>query len=196
MRSLAWLILAAVVISFGPPARAAVLSSCTTGCLTDASGSLKVDYTVPSDGLTYRWDLTTDPSHPTATITLQAPNNVFGIDNVSNGNGTTTLSFAVPNFLFNEVVAPGHTTITVWSDADFNDCASNPAKGTICSADNSVFGNGANLKVAGVSSPVTITFAQTAIGVPEPAVWSLLIGGFGALGLALRRRRAAGAPAI
>ena len=196
MRSLAWLILAAAVVSFGPSAQAAVLSSCATGCLTDSSGALKVDYTVPSDGLTYRWDLTTDPSHPTATITLQSPNDVFGIDHVSNGDGTTTMSFESPDFLFNEVIAPGHTTITVWSDADFNNCASNPAKGTICAADNSVFGNGANLKVAGVDSPVTITFAQTAIGVPEPAVWSLLITGFGGLGWALRRRRAAGAQAV
>ena len=190
MRSLAWLILAAVVISFGPPARAAVLSNCTAGCTTDASGSLKVDYTVPSDGLTYRWDLFTDASHPTAAITLQGPNNLFSIVDTSNGNGTTAESFTVPDFLFNEVVAPGHTTITVWSQADFNNCASHPAAGTICSIDNSVFGNLANLKVSGVDSPVTITFAQTAISVPEPATWSLLIGGFGALGWALRRRRA------
>ena len=194
MRGVAWLILAVGMISIGLPAQAAVLSSCVSGCTTDASGSLLVDYTVPSDGLTYRWDLWTDASHPTASITLEGPNDVFAIDNISNGNGTTSPSFTIPGFLFNEVVAPGHTTITVRSDADFNNCAGNPAAGTICSADNSIFGDSVNLKV-NVASPVTITFAQTAIGVPEPAVWSLLICGFGALGWALRRRRAAGAQA-
>ncbi len=195
MRGLGWLVLAVGMISLSPAARAAtVLSHCTTGCTTDSSGSLTIDYTVPSDGMTYRWDLYTDPSHPTATITLQSPNDVFGIDNVSNGDGTTTPNFVIPGYTFNEVVAAGHTIITVWSDANFNNCAGNPAAGTVCSANNSVFGDSVDLKV-NADSPVTITFAQTALGVPEPAVWSLMICGFGTLGWALRRRRAAGAQA-
>ena len=197
MRGLGWLVLAVGMISLSPAARAAtVLSHCTTGCTTDSSGSLTIDYTVPSDGMTYRWDLYTDPSHPTATITLQLPNEVSGIDYVSNGDGTTTPNYvADPGYIFNEVSDPGHTIITVWSNPSFNNCTSTTAAGTLCRADNSVFGNGASLTVD-VDSPVTITFAQTALGVPEPAVWSLMIVGFGTLGWALRRRRAVDAQAV
>ena len=188
MRSLVGLVLAMMMISFGLPARAAQLITCAAGCTTNSSGALNIDYTVPSDGQEYRWDLYTDASHPTATITLDAPNNTFSIVDTSNGNGTVSQSFTSPDFTFNELVAPGHTTITVWSAPNFNDCASNPAKGTICSVDNSVLGNSAGLKV-NVSAPVTITFASNPI--PEPAAWSLMIAGFLGIGWALRRRRSA-----
>ena len=189
MRGLAWLILLVVTMSFGPRAEAAVLNLCTAGCTTDQFGSLQVDYTIPSNGQAYRWDLWSDASHPTALITLQAPNDIFSMVDTSNGDGTTTQSFTVPDYRWTEIVAPGHTAITLLSGANFDTCASHPAAGTICSVDNSVYGDSVNLKVD-VNAPVTITFASTAI--PEPAAWSLLIGGFVILGGALRRRRAAG----
>lgn len=191
MRGLAWLVLATVMLSFAPAARAAVLTSCTTGCTTDSFGEIPfgVDYTVPTDGHEYRWDLWSDASHPTAIITLEAPNEVFDVANISNGNGTTSSHpfYSTPDFTWNEVMTPGHTAITVWAAPDFNFCPSNPAAGTVCAISNSVWGNAAFLTV-NVDAPVTITFASTAI--PEPAAWSLLIGGFFILGWALRRRRA------
>ena len=198
MRGLALLVFAAVMLSFAPVARAApVLTSCTTGsltpCTTDSSGSLQVDYTIPSNGQTYRWDLWSDASHPTAVITLAAPNDAFGALFTSKGDGTATQSFLAPSFTFNEIQAPGHTQIRVWAPADFNFCSSAPAAGTTCGISDSIFGDSSLLSV-NVADHVTVTFTSTAV--PEPAVWSLMIGGFGAVGWVLRRRRAAaGLPA-
>jgi hypothetical protein len=197
MRGLALLALAVVLISFGPPARATTLASCTTGCTSDASGQflLGVDYSLPTDGHAYRWDLWSDPSHPTAMITLAAPNDVFSTALISNGDGTTSLNpfYTIPNYSWNEVVMPGHTEIFVWASPDFNFCSSPTPAGTVCSVSNSVWGDNAGLDPH-VSNAITIRFTQTPI--PEPAAWSLMVGGFLALGWALRRRRSvAGLPA-
>jgi hypothetical protein len=187
------------MLSFGAPVRAAaLLNQCPTNCITSSSGNLLVDYTVPSNGQTYRWDLWSDPSHPTALITLDAPNNTSATAKISNGDGTTHLDlfYPPPNFTWNEVVNPGHTVITVMGPASFDLCASNPSAGIACSVDNEVFGNNAFLRISNTDTPVTITFASSPIAIPEPAAWSLMIGGFLALGWALRRRRsAAGQPA-
>jgi hypothetical protein len=186
MRGLALLALAVVMISFGAPARAANVldTTCAAGC--SVSAALQVDYTVPANGQEYRWDLSSDLGHPAALITLDAPDQTLGILNISNGNGTTHTSLTSANFLWNEVIAPGHTSITVWAAPDFDFCSSNPPTGTVCRLDNQVFGNGTYLHVSG-GSPVTVTFTSTPV--PEPTTWSLLIGGFLALGWALRRRR-------
>jgi hypothetical protein len=124
-------------------------------------------------------------------ITLDAPNQTLTVAKTSKGNGTTSLAILPTDFTWNEVVTPGHTEITLQGPANFDFCASNPASGTTCSLDNEIFGNGGTFLRVNVDAPVTITFASTPI--PEPAIWSLLIGGFGALGWALRRRRSAGA---
>jgi hypothetical protein len=192
MRSVAWLAFAAVMLSFAPQARASTgLILCSSGCTTDSSGSLQVDYTVPSDGLTYRWDLWSDPSHPNAMITLAAPNDVNATARTSNGDGTTSFDpvYTLPDFTWNEIVAPGHTEIMVFGPASFNFCAGNTPAGTVCNVNNSIFGDNSYLNVADVTGAVTVTFASTPIAIPEPAAWALMIGGFLVVGGALRRRR-------
>jgi microcystin-dependent protein len=42
-------------------------------------------------------------------------------------------------------------------------------------------------------APHSHSLADVSPGVPEPASWALMIGGFGLAGVALRRRRAAAA---
>ena len=84
----------------------------------------------------------------------------------------------------------------------------------VSAADDGSFGTGYNMiwktgsfDFVGTGSPTSITLAavtagnggvffdsvsvQTAGGVPEPATWALMIGGFGLAGAMLRRRRAA-----
>jgi len=84
----------------------------------------------------------------------------------------------------------------------------------VVAANDGSFGSGHNMiwkpgafSFTGTGSPTTITLAAVtggnggvffdkisvdgAAGVPEPATWSLMIGGFGLVGAALRRRRAA-----
>jgi hypothetical protein len=185
--------MAAAMLSFAPAARAVTLTSCAAGCTSDSTGAFLfgVDYTVPADGRRYQWDLWADASHPTAIITLAAPNEVFEVYGISNGDGTASSEtfFSTSNFIWNEVKMPGHTEIQVWASVNFDFCP-NTRAGSVCSRSNNVWGNAAGL-TTGVSNAITITFAQTPV--PEPATWSLLIGGFGALGWALRRRRAAAA---
>jgi hypothetical protein len=43
----------------------------------------------------------------------------------------------------------------------------------------------------GLAEKLTITYTYTTAAVPEPASWALMVGGFGAIGAALRQRRSA-----
>lgn len=47
----------------------------------------------------------------------------------------------------------------------------------------------ANAADANLSGMLTFIYTPAAIGVPEPASWAMMIGGFGLIGGALRRRR-------
>lgn len=174
-------------LAVGQAAHATVLTGTLT---TDNSGyvPLGVDYTIPSDGRIYRWDLWADSAHPTALITLGSPNDVFAVGRVSNGDGTTHLDLALPDpaYLWNAVYAPGHTTIFVEAPASFNSCSGATSAGVLCAVSNNVWGDAASLGV-NVHDVVNISFSATAI--PEPAAWLLMIAGVFGVGGVLRRRR-------
>jgi len=175
-------------------AQALVLNSCAAGCVTD-QGSLPfgVDYTVPSDGRTYRWDLWTDSLNPAVTINLSSPNEEFALIKVSNGDGTFHQDFTAANWIWQETIDPGHTTIFTRSlDADYDHCSNASPLGDACAASHNVWGNGAQLTVSS-RAPVTVFFSQTVV--PEPAAWTMLILGFFGLGATVRRRRAMAAAA-
>ncbi len=166
----------------------ATLFTCTTGC-TVHEGVYFADYTVPSDGRAYRWDLWTDT--PGVTIHLTSPNETFDTELVSNGDGTfhNGAFLLGTGFTWSETQAPSHTTIYTRSlQADFDHCTGSSPTGDICAGSFNVWGNGTVLTVD-TRSPVTVFFSQTAV--PEPATWALMLSGFFGLGLALRRRRAA-----
>ena len=57
-----------------------------------------------------------------------------------------------------------------------------------------IYWNGNNYRDFG-QADVTFSISAITAGVPEPATWALMLIGFGAMGVALRRRRAA-VPAI
>ena len=174
-------------LALGQGVNAAVLTGTMT---TNNSGQIfpGVNYTVPSDGLTYRWDFFTDSAHPNAIITLGGPNDIFAIDKISNGDGTTHNAFSAtnPNFMWNAIYAPGHTTIFVEADPSFNNCSGAIPAGALCGRTNNVFGDSAALGV-NVQDIVTITFSATAV--PEPAAWALMLTGVFGIGAVLRQRR-------
>jgi hypothetical protein len=188
MGRLVWAaLLAAGALATAGSAGASVLSACTT-CCTVSGGFDFVDYTVPSDGQAYRWDLWTGT--PGVTITLASPNETFDTEIVSNGDGTfhNGAFLLGTSYAWSEIQAPSHTTIYTRSlQADFNDCTSSSPAG-ICAANFNVWGNSAALSVDTLN-PVTVFFSQTAV--PEPATWALMLAGFFGLGAELRRRRAA-----
>jgi hypothetical protein len=189
MKRSIWVALGAVAtLAVAGPAGATIFA-CAAGCPVTGGGfSFNADYTVPTNGQAYRWDLWTDT--PGVTITLTAPNEVFDADIVSNGNGTFhNDSFLLPTtFTWNEIQGPSHTTIyTQGLRSNFNHCSSASPTGEICGASFNVWGNGSHL-LLNTQSTVTIFFSQTPA--PEPATWALMLTGFFGLGSMLRRRRA------
>jgi hypothetical protein len=155
---------------------------------TDSDGwAFPIDYGIPADGVTYRWDLWSDSAHPDAMIYLEGPNDVFGFGEVSNGDGTATPQFVAPTYRWDEIEAPGHTTILVQAQAPFSNCFPGTPYGVACALSASyVWADDVALKVD-ASDPVTITFSSVAI--PEPATWLLMTAGVFGVGVALRQRR-------
>jgi hypothetical protein len=174
-------------LALGQSAHAAQLvGSMTTNNLGQVP--FGVDYTVPSDGLTYRWDFFTDSSHPNALISLATPNLVSATEKVSLGNGMTrNVNIDDPAFTWDVVTSdPGHLSILVSAPASYNTCTAATAAGTICGMTYSIFGDNASLGV-NVHDAVTISYIATAI--PEPAAWLLMTAGVFSIGAALRQRR-------
>jgi len=180
----------AAAMLVGGQASALILNACAGGCPIQGGALFDVDYTVAADGQSYRWDLWSDASDPNLLITLNAPNEAFDVDTVSNGDGTFhTDSFLLgATFAWNEIVQPGHTTIfTRALQTDFNHCSAGSPAGEVCAAQFNVWGNGSAILV-NTQDDVRVFFSQTAL--PEPATWAMMLLGFFGLGTALRRRRA------
>ncbi len=157
--------------------------------LIPADGPYFADYTVPSDGKTYSWDFSIKSDDPDATITLTKPNEVFGVGRiVTDGDPATLTSFLTPAYTFNEVKSPGMVSYIVSAQQNFDHCSDPGPVGSLCSATYYVWGNGSAILVD-AKAPVTIHLSVSAV--PEPSAWALMILGFGACGLMLRRRRRA-----
>jgi hypothetical protein len=190
MRRIWWAAAMTAAMMVGGQANALILNACAGGCPVQGGALFDVDYTVAADGQSYRWDLWSDAAHPDVLINLNAPNEAFDVDTISNGDGTFhTDSFLLgATFTWNEVVEPGHTTIfTRALQTDFNHCSPASSAGEVCAAQFNVWGNGSSIWV-NTQDPMTVFFSQSAV--PEPATWAMLLLGFFGLGAVLRRRRA------
>jgi hypothetical protein len=134
-------------------------------------------------------------SDPSVSVDLASPNEVFSIEKVSNGGGSTHTQIGGAPYSWQEVIAPGHTVIRVRAAADFNTCGPTSPFGVVCATTQNVWGNGTELKVSrngvGLRDPDAVTVYLTITGVPEPATWAIMLVGFFGIGLALRRRRTA-----
>jgi len=191
-------VMALALAAAASSASALTLNSCAAGCMTSGGILFDLDYTVPADGKVYRWDLWT--SDPSVTALLYSPNQVDGFNFISNGDGTSHLDLNgfAPPFTFDFAAGPdGHSYYTVSAPAQFDHCGPSSPAGEVCRNVIEVFGNGGSLKLDVGGQPwrpgdpeVKVFFAQSLV--PEPQSWALAVLGFGALGVALRRRRAAG----
>ena len=193
MRRLGWVALcAAGMLAWAGSVGAVTIYNCLGGCVI-ADGTFAADYTIPSDGQAYQWDFFV--SDPSVSVSLRSPNEVFSIEKVSNGDGTTHTELGGAPYSWQEAVAPGHTTIRVWAAADFNTCGPASPFGAVCATTQNVWGNGTQLEASrngvGLRYPDTVTVHLTIAGVPEPATWAMMLVGFFGLGSALRRRRVA-----
>lgn len=89
-------------------------------------------------------------------------------------------------FFYDDLLLPGQNPLITGGGLLFN----------IAGDEDNIFSNGPGPATyqfySKNSGAISGNFALTAVagGVPEPAAWSLMIGGFGLGGMALRRRRA------
>lgn len=120
-----------------------------------------------------------------------------GLGGVSGVDVSATLAFTTPT------VGPASTTgtasyFTIFGFVSGGHLTWNPIA-PITTSDGSVFRVAfqdlSGLDVNTVTDKAYITVDHIAAGVPEPASWALMIGGFGMVGAMLRRRRAAMAAA-
>ena len=149
--------------------------------ITSVSGTLYQDNTYPSDGI---YSVTSE-SPDVPTFHFAAPVTAFGIDVLDLGtNGITSLYMRTDANTFVTVIGNYQTMLRslalfvgVIDPADFSSVTLNG------SAPNDVINFDYQRTIAYFPpSPVG--------GVPEPTTWSLLIAGLGAVGAAVRGRRA------
>jgi hypothetical protein len=169
--------------------------NCPTGCLLtpdDTTGypftAFGDDYTVPADGRTWLWTFRLVSDDPNATVVLDDPNQVDGTLFLGGGGQT----FFTPAFVFNQTVAPLLTTIEVSTGMNYYHCTSSTPPGQVCGQTIEVFGNGTSLRLYSADEATLYT---SAVMLPEPGAWTLLIAGFGAAGAMIRRARRATAAA-
>lgn len=143
------------------------------------------DYTVPTDGHTYKWIFDVTSTDPNASVFLSHPTQVEGFLVSPNGAGFDYTFTSAFSYTFKETVKPGQTSILVKGPQDFNNCTSGSPLGQVCGAFYNVWGNGTYLEL-NATSPVTIAF--TALAVPEPETWAMMIVGMGMIGMAKRKR--------
>lgn len=179
----------AAAIAFASQAAALTIDHCDGGCFTDDGGILfNVDYTVPADGRTYRWDLWTDSAHSDLLINLPPPNEDFSVDTISNGDGTFSHSAYLTPVIYSwgESQAPGHTSIYIRAQPSFDNCSISTPAGVVCASTFNIWGNGVTLSV-NARKRAEIFFSSTVV--PEPASWAMMLLGFFGLGAAARQRR-------
>ncbi len=148
------------------------------------------DYTVPTDGLTYKWTFQADSAHPDAIIAIDRPNDAFAFEAISRGGGIVDYVDEAAPYQWQVDTRPGLTTILVSSQGDnYWNCSATTPAGTVCGEGFNVWGDNARITLSEngqpVNGPDVVTFSA-ASAVPEPQIWMVLLLGLLGLGTALR----------
>jgi hypothetical protein len=179
-------------LAFGQSALAAGGPPCVAGCTASGGSTFLVsntDYALPDDGLLYNWSFHSDSAHPNVLISVQAPNEIFGLDLISNGDGTFNSVFGPnPFFTWTQFQQPGFTLIQVRGEASYNNCAGAVA-GALCGYSSNIWGNGTSILV-NTNDRVQI-FASSSLAIPEPQTWLMMLAGLFGIGAAMRLSRRA-----
>lgn len=183
---------AALALLLAAPAHADLFNSCGGGgCLFDPEfGPFRQDYSLPTDGHTYQWDFRIESEDPEATLSLGRTNqiDIYAWQKLSDGRVIGAPVDWDFSWVMIRTAKPGLVSYEVRAPASYNDCDKPDAIGHICGVQYNFWGNGTPLTISS-TAPMRVFFSVTAI--PEPSTWALMIAGFGACGVMLRRQRRA-----
>lgn len=148
-----------------------------------------VEYTVPSDGTEVKWTFWVDNDDPTTQLSLASPNQVDYYRTYRLAGGELYSEFGPVDkpYKFEPSLEAGFLTVRARGPKAWDICDDASVIG-LCAVQYNIFGNSAVLSISS-GSPGPLRWSVTAVNVPEPATWALLILGFGATGAVLRRRR-------
>lgn len=162
---------------------------CLTGCYASGGTTFPspTDYTVPDDGLLYNWSFWTDSAHPDVLISVQPPNEIFGLELISTGGGGfDTVLGPDPWFTWEQFQKPGFTLVQVRGQPSYNDCAGAPA-GKVCGYFSNIWGNGTSITVN--TDDLVEIFDASSLAIPEPQTWLMMVGGLFGVGAVTRMLR-------
>jgi hypothetical protein len=140
-------------------------------------------------------------------IVITGPSGVFEDDEVLAGAFTRTFNFTTPTgfntatFDISSIAASPSTnldfTSVLFNGITFNTVSTGTQElrnlfnqSLVAGANNTIVVNGTSGGNAAFSG--NIAFAQVTAAVPEPGTWAMMLLGFGAMGVSMRRRRRTG----
>jgi hypothetical protein len=162
-----------------------------TGCLIplpeDANDlNIGFDWTIPDDGVTYKWTFTIDQAG--ATVFVPGANQVEYFRSRKTATGTDD-TYASDNFAyrFDRVHNEGSnvTSYFVHAPKGIPYSCDTAAIGETCFLYYRVWNNGQPYSWSGTEGPFKMRISVQAV--PEPAAWAMMIAGFGLLGMWVRR---------
>jgi hypothetical protein len=164
---------------------------CVTALPEDANDLfIGFDWTIPDDGMTYKWTFTVD--QPGAVVFVPSANQVefYGYRKTATGLEDLTSFDSFP-YRFEGFHEDGSnvTTYFVHAPKGTPDSCATAAVGDICYRYYRVWNNGQPFQWGGTHGPFNMRISVQAV--PEPATWALMIGGFAVAGATVRRRKAA-----
>lgn len=182
----------AVLALLGAAAWADAAQACViapgNGCLVDPNFQEGyADYSLTPDGHTHLWLLKMDGPDKKATLSLDAPNMIFGFDLIRQNGMAQSISGPDPEWSFSSIQHGLTLYVATKMERAYNDCSLPGPEGVLCGRWGIVWGNGTGF-LLDATGPMTIRISEI-VGVPEPATWAMMIIGIAGVGTSLRNRK-------